>query len=188
MWPEGLVPFSEILSLRGDIDKRTLWVHFYEHDSRFTRLRRNPEKYREILRGFGGVISPDFSVRPNTPLVEAQHRVYENQLFGAYFQSWGIPTIANVRLQSKSSVPWALAGVPRESIIAIGTHGCARQKDANKILLEELAIMHDELNPTGLLVYGGQGKVVEDFCALNGIECRIFPADTGQRSSYRAVR
>lgn len=56
--PSALVPFDKAVSLK----RPTGWVHFFIHDSRFSRLLRDPWRYLPILARFDGVISPDCSV------------------------------------------------------------------------------------------------------------------------------
>ena len=45
------------------------WVCFYEDDASFERIWNNPNKYLPILKKFKGVISPDFSLYRDMPLV-----------------------------------------------------------------------------------------------------------------------
>ena len=63
--PERLTPFSKSISSK---DYQS-WVHFYEDDANFERIWNNPKKYLPILKRFAGVISPDFSLYRDMPLV-----------------------------------------------------------------------------------------------------------------------
>ena len=65
--PNRVVTFSRAME-KGmtDFDK---WVMFYEHDVNFERLWNNPKAYLSKLKKFKGVISPDFSLYRNMPLV-----------------------------------------------------------------------------------------------------------------------
>ncbi len=75
--PDKLVTFSNAVSKAWeDYD---CWVMFYEHDAKFERLWNNPKKYLEKLKKYKGVISPDFSLYRNMPLVMQQWNTYRNR-------------------------------------------------------------------------------------------------------------
>ena len=63
--PKKLISFSKAISSH-DYD---CWVHFYEDDAAFERIWNNPTKYLPILKRFAGVISADFSLYRDMPLV-----------------------------------------------------------------------------------------------------------------------
>lgn len=101
-------------------------MHFYEDDASFERLWNNPQKYIPILKKYKGVITPDFSDYRDMPLVMQQWNTYRNRAIGCRLQDNGIPTIANVRWGDKRTFPFCCAGTPKNSIIAIGSHGCIK--------------------------------------------------------------
>ena len=71
--PNKIVTFSKAMSQKwNDFD---YWVVFYEHDQKFEKLWKNPKKYLNKLKKFRGVISPDFSLYRNMPLVMQQWNI-----------------------------------------------------------------------------------------------------------------
>ena len=63
--PQKLISFSKAIGGK-DYD---CFVHFYEDDASFERIWNNPQKYIPILKKYKGVITPDFSIYRDMPLV-----------------------------------------------------------------------------------------------------------------------
>ena len=63
--PIKLVAFSKAIASK-EVDS---WIHFYEDDAAFERIWNTPNKYLPIIKSFKGVITPDFSVYRDMPLV-----------------------------------------------------------------------------------------------------------------------
>lgn len=181
--PEKLIAFSEIRS-KSKPDPES-WVHFFEDDYRFQRFWTSPESIFPRLQGFAGVISPDFSVYRNMPVAMKMHQVYRNQLLGARMQADGLNVIANVRLSGRDSIPYAIAGTPRNSTVAVGLHGVTRDRDNRRHVIEEIGIICAELAPSHLVVYGSAAYGVLDYPRERGIEVHIFRPDTFRRSQSR---
>ncbi len=62
--------------------------------------------------------------------------------------------------QSNYPKKFAFLGVPKNSIVSIGTYGCIRSKVNKQYFIEGLSAMLDELSPEIVLVYGGMPKVI----------------------------
>lgn len=182
--PEKLVAFSEAVSKRTQPDLEA-WVHFYEDDYKFTRFWANPEKYYRRLAAFAGVISPDHSLYRNMPMAQQIGHTYQNQLLGARLQADGVPVIANVRMSGPDSVPYALAGIPRRSTLALGLHGCVNDKLNRAHVVEEIKIICDACEPTNLVVYGSDEHGVLDYPITNGVAVHVYAPDSFRRSQGR---
>jgi hypothetical protein len=181
--PSKMIVFSEAMRMRrADPDA---WVHFYEDDYRFQRLWRAPETYFPRLRSFAGVVSPDFSLYRNMPAADRIHNTHRNQLLGARLQTDGANVIANVRLSGRASIPYALAGAPRNSTIALGLHGCTKNKSNRRHVVEEIALICHELAPANLVAYGSAAYGVLDYPLELGIPVHTFPSDTFKRAATR---
>ena len=182
--PGQLIVFSEAVRKNKQPDP-TAWVHFYEDDYRFERLWKTPEKFLDQLRGFAGVISPDFSLYRNIPKAQKIHNTFRNQLLGAWLQTNGIPVIANVRVSGRESIPYSLAGTPRHSALALGLHGCTKNV-ANRInVMEEIRLICDLCEPTSLVVYGSAQYGILDHALSLGIPIHVFAPDHRKRSKHR---
>jgi len=181
--PDSLISFSEANALRKP-DLET-WVHFYEDDYKFIRLWNDPERHFRRLARFAGVVSPDFSIYRNMPVAQKIAHTYRNQLLGARMQADGINVIANIRLSGRESIPYALAGAPRHSTVALGLNGCVQDRANRRHVMEEVRIVCDELAPTHLVVYGSAAYRVLDYPREQGIPVHVFPADTFARSQTR---
>lgn len=182
--PERLIAFSEAVR-RNTVPDPTAWVHFYEDDYRFERLWKTPEKFLDQLRQFAGVISPDFSLYRNMPTAQKIHNTFRNQLLGAWFQAKGIQVIANVRVSGIESIPYSLAGTPRQSTLALGLHGCTKDPTNRVHVIEEVRLICDLCEPTSLLIYGSSLYGVLDHAQALDIPIHVFAPDQRSRSKHR---
>lgn len=73
--PQKLIAFSKAIR-STDYDA---WVHFYEDDVMFERLWNRPKTYLPLLKKIQGVISPDYSVYRDMPLVMQQWNIYRGR-------------------------------------------------------------------------------------------------------------
>ncbi len=148
--PNRLIPFSKAVG-GTDYD---CWVHFYQDDVNFERIWNNPRRYLPILKKYNGVISPDFSLYRDMPLVMQQWNTYRNRALGAWLQENNIHVIPNIRWGDNRTFSFCCAGAPKNSIISIGSHGCIRAKDERKFFIDGLEHVVKILKPNIILVYG----------------------------------
>lgn len=181
--PGSLTAFSETGPTRP-VDADT-FIHFFEDDYRFERFWKDPDRYLPRLQAAAGVIAPDYSTYANMPRALQIERTLRNFTLGAWLQRNGVPTIANVRLCGADSVSWALAGVPEQSSLAIGLHGCIRDVENRKAVVEELRIICESKQPTALIVYGSDAYGVLDYPRELGIPVYLYRPDTRSRSTGR---
>lgn len=181
--PGQVTAFSEALALRNPDPE--VWVHFFEDDYKLERFWRQPEKYLQRLRGFAGIIGPDFSLYENMPVAQQIGNTYRNQLLAAWVQHQGVPVIPNVRLSGVESVSYALAGVPKRSTIALGLHGCTKDLSNRSHVIEEMRIVCAQLDPLNVLIYGSESYDVAKPASEVGIPVHVFTPDTWKRSRER---
>ena len=150
--PKKLVPFSKAMSKTWkDFD---CWVMFYEHDVKFERLWNNPKRYLENLKKFKGVISPDFSLYRNMPLVMQQWNTYRSRALAVWLQNNGIEVIPNVRFGDERTYEFCFDGIEKFKTVAIGTHGCIRSRIDRDYFKKGLATMVKRSSPKTIIVYG----------------------------------
>ena len=165
--PKDTIPFS-LMNLTKDYSE---FVVFYEHDIRFADILLSTDEYLDELKNFPGVISPDCSLYRDMPLVLQIANTYMNRAVGHYLQQQGIYVIPNVRWGDERSYTtcelpekFAFLGIPKHSIVSIGTYGCIQSKINKHYFKEGLEAMLDELKPEVVLVYGGMpDSIFADF-------------------------
>ena len=96
--PNNLTIFSKALHT----DNYNQWVCFYEDDAAFERLWNNPKKYLPILAKFNGIITPDFSLYYDMPLIMQIWNIFRSRALGHWFQENGLNVIVNVRWGDRS--------------------------------------------------------------------------------------
>ena len=150
--PQKLIPFSKAV---GGTDYNC-FVHFYEDDANFERLWNNPQKYLPVLHKYKGVITPDFSLYRDMPLVMQQWNTYRSRAIGHWLQENGIPVI------------------PRNSTIAVGSHGCIKLLQERPYFINGLDYAVRKLRPKIVIVYGTAPDYIFDKYREQGIEIMQF--------------
>jgi len=171
--PRKLQSFSKSL-MKPDFDA---WVHFYEDDYKFSRFRRNPEKYIEHLSKFQGVITPDASIGWCDPENIQRQNAKFNAECANLFRSYGINYIRNVRYGDAHSYDFCFEDVPYNSILAIGTHGALRRSDFRLVLQAGLDELCCQKHPHTLLIYGHAPKNIFQTHIDSGIKVIRYPSE-----------
>lgn len=173
--PQKLVPFSKAMSKSWtDFD---CWVMFYEHDVKFERLWNNPKQYLEKLKKFKGVISPDFSLYRNMPLVMQQWNAYRSRALAVWFQNNGIEVVPNIRFNDERTYDFCFDGIEKFKTIAVGTHGCIKNKIDKDYFKKGLAELVKRLSPKTIIVYGATPDDIFKVYKDAGIEIISFESD-----------
>lgn len=171
--PSRIVPFSKTIGSKN----YDAWVHFYEDDVSFERLWNQPNKYLPILKKFKGVITPDFSVYRDMPLVMQQWNIYRSRAIGHWLQESWIPVIANVRWGDERTYNLCCAGVPKHSTISVGSHGCMKLLQEREYFREGLAHVVENLFPKTIVVYGAAPNDIFGKYKDAGINILQFDSD-----------
>ncbi len=148
--PGEMKPFSQAISSR----KRHIWVHFYEDDAKFERIWNNPKRYLKMLGEFDGVISPDFSLYRDMPLVMQYWNIYRSRAFAHALQSAGVPVIPNIRFGDSRTWEACCLGIPVNSAIAVGSHGNLKNAEDRRHFTAGLDYVVKAVRPTTIVVYG----------------------------------
>ncbi len=148
--PNRLISFSKALRT-DDYDQ---WVHFYEDDSGFERVWNRPSAYLAKLQRFNGIITPDFSIYRDMPLVMQEWNTYRGKALGHWWQSNGMNVLPNIRTGDERSFTFCCNGVMPEGIICVGSHGCLRIREDRKYFIQGLQAIVEELHPSHIVVYG----------------------------------
>lgn len=149
--PLDIVPFAKVTSKR-DISKT--YICFYEPDGEFEKVRKNPSRFLSIFKKAAGIITPDFSIHSDMPLIKQKAQRNDNLSLAYYYLSNGVKGIINVREGVDEINDDYFSALPRETLVSIGTHGfvASKAKEAEIYCFVERIV--EELNPTGIVVYG----------------------------------
>ena len=171
--PNSVISFSRTLKT----DNYNQWVHFYEDDYLFERLWNNPEKYLTILKRYKGVILPDFSLYRDMPLVMQLFNIYRSRAIGHWLQVNGIKVIPNMRYGDRRTFRISCDGIAKHGVIAVGSHGCLKNKTDREIFFKGLEVVIRILKPTTIIVYGSAPKKIFDKYRDMGIRIIQFESD-----------
>ena len=173
--PEKVVAFSKAMS-KGwrDFD---CWVVFYEQDFKFERLWNNPKRYLRKLKKFKGVISPDFSLYRNMPLVMQIWNTYRGRAIALWFQNNGIEVIPNMRFGDERTFSFCFDGIEENKTVAVGTHGCIKRKEDKIFFKIGLARMVQRLSPETIIVYGSAPDSIFKTYKDMGINIIVFESE-----------
>ena len=150
--PEKVVAFSKAMAETWT--DFNCWVVFYEHDRKFERFWNKPKQYLDKLKKFKGVISPDFSLYRNMPLVMQMWNTYRSRALAVWLQNNGVELIPNIRFGDERTFSFCFDGVEENKTVAVGTHGCIKRKEDKIFFKIGLARMVQRLSPKTIIVYG----------------------------------
>lgn len=179
--PNRLLSFSKAMKT-DDYDQ---WVHFFEDDVSFERVWNRPKQYLNKLSKFNGVITPDFSLYRDMPLVMQEWNTYRGKALGTWWQENGLHVIPNVRAGDERTYQFCCNGVPHESTICIGSHGCLKVKQDREYFKDGVAEIVLQTSPKRIVVYGSAPADIFDSYRNNGIE--ILQFDSEFATSRKAV-
>lgn len=177
--PNKLISFSKAVNGKD----YNAWVHFFQDDFAFERIWRNPKKYLNILKKYNGVITPDFSLYRDMPLVMQAWNVYRSRAVGHWLQNNGVSVITNVRWGDERSFEFFCDGVPKEATIAIGTHGCIKNVVDRYFLVKAIDTIVEKLKPKVLVIYGSAPSYIFDKYKKQGIRIVQFDSEIKARHS-----
>ena len=150
--PKKLIKFSEIFR-SSDFNA---YVHFYEDDCKFEKIWKNPKRYLERLKKFKGVISPDFSIYRDMPLIMQYWNIFRSRAIATWLKDNGINVIPNVRTGDERTFEIACEGIEKDSIIAIGSHGCIKCIADRVFFQKGLEYIVNSLSPKIIILYGAK--------------------------------
>lgn len=163
--PEAIIQWDEAKSIykkalaRKDKDFfYNAFVCFYFDDDKFDGPRgiwHMSAFTLKVLRHFAGAITPDFSTNQEFPEPIKTYNTYRMRVFGYWLGKNGISIINNVRWGTSETWDYCWDGVPRNSVVAIGTVGGSPRKRKDRKRFEEgLTELVRILRPHTIIVYG----------------------------------
>ena len=159
------------------------FIHFYIDDQKFDGKRSSiwlyPFRAWEVLHHFDGFITPDFSTNIDFPDSLKRYNTFRMRAFGFWGQHIGLEVIHNVRWGSPETWNYCFDGIPKNSIVAIGTVASGLKKVENRPIFESgFYRMLSELEPHTIIVYGSASYPCFDEARRRGIRIIVFPSKT----------
>ena len=189
-WMVATEPPKEIIQWdrrQDTVDYSTTSIAFYCNDYTFTPILRNPKKYIDKLNKYYCVIGMDASPFDNMPLVLQKYQIYLNLAITYYYGSLGMKVIPNVRLGDDRTIS-SLEAYPKHTLIAIGTHGFTKKLDNRYIFADQVMRVIDELEPTGICVYGPVSDEIFGYARLKDIPIYQYDSYTMKENTKDKMR
>ena len=165
------------------------FVSFYVDDCKFDGPKGiwyNPDAALRVLCHFAGVITPDFSTYQDFPIPLKLYNTFRMRAMGCYLGRMGLSVINNVRWGSPDTYDFSFAGLPHNSILAIGTVGGSPRTLENRARFEAgLAELVRRLTPHTIVVYGSANYPCFDRLKELGIAIFQYPSKTAQAYARR---
>lgn len=159
--PAWLVPYRQRIRADRSLDEGA--VHFFLDDYRFETVWNRPVKALEALALYRMVLTPDFSLYRDWPLMLQLWNTYRNRWCGRFWQEQGFTVIPTVSWSTAASYDFCFLGVPRRGVVAVSAVGVnlstsSRQaSDAPleyRLFVDGFTEMVQRLEPLVVLSYG----------------------------------
>jgi hypothetical protein len=148
--PHKLTAFTEAKTSNGDGS----FLHFYMDAYRYERIWRNPMPYLPRVQAYAGAIAPDFSVYREMPLVQQMFNIYRSRVIGYWWSRNGVVVVPNARWGDERTYEFCFDGLPKNSVVAVGTHGCVKHIDDRRHFFNGFMVMLERIQPKAIIIYG----------------------------------
>lgn len=128
-------------------------VHFFQYDYFFERCWSNPDRYGNMLKKYGCVLAPDFSLYTVFPKAMQVWNNYRKHWLARYWQEMGLTVIPNIGWADESSFEWCFDGDPIGSIVAVSNIGCTKDKEVHELFRKGYDEMLRRLQPSLVLCF-----------------------------------
>ncbi len=186
--PKKIITYDEAKSIyKREInnDKDFLYdafICFYQDDYKFDGERgiwNRPNDALQVIKHFAGAITPDFSTYQDFPYPLKLYNTYRMRALGYWLGKNGIPVINNVRWGTSETYNYCFDGIPKNSIVSIGTVGGSPKKLVDRDRFENgLFKMVEVLQPHAIIVYGSANYSCFKQLDRNGINVLSYPGST----------
>ena len=170
--PKEIIQWDRRMDVK---DPASTAICFYCQDPGFQPILNNPDNYVNKLKLYQCVVGLDASPYDNMPIVVQKSQIFLNLACTYYYGKNGIKIIPNVRLGDERTIS-SLEAYPRNTLIAIGTHGFSKKLESRYIFAEQMQKVVDILEPSGICVYGPATSEILGWPMIKGIP--IFQYDS----------
>ncbi len=194
--PRDIITWEEAKSIykqhriKGDLEfKHNAYVCWYMDDYKFDGERgiwHDSAFALKVLCHFAGAITPDFSTYQDFPEPIKLYNTYRMRAFGYWLGKNGIEVINNVRWGTPETYHYCFDGIPRNSIVAIGTVGGSPRKYEDRIrFVNGLTKLVEVLEPHTIVIYGSSNYPCFGELEKQGIKILSFPSQTAKAFERR---
>ena len=136
---------------KNDPYNRQKGVHFFVDDYRFEDIYRHPNRTLEKYSQYKFILSPDFSLYADMPMWRQIESIGKSRWCGAWWQEQGLTVIPTISWGQYSTYSFCFDGIEKDSIVAVGTVGCKREKN---LFLKGYDVMLDRIQPEAIICFG----------------------------------
>ena len=191
-WNEALSILRKNRAINDDSFFYNTFVCFYTDDYKFDGphgVWHNATHTLKVLRHFAGVITPDFSTYQDFPEPIKLFATYRMRLLGYWLGKNGMAVINNIRWGTSETFKYCFSGVPKDSIVAIGTVGGGPRRIADRERFEcGLDYLIKELRPHTIIVYGSKNHPCLKKLSGRGIRIVSYPSHTASAFERRRAK
>ena len=188
-WEEAKSMYKKNISAKEYDFHINAFVCWYIDDYKFDGPRgiwHDSNMALKILKHFDGAITPDFSTYQDFPEPIKIYNTYRMRAYGYWLGKNNIPVINNVRWGTPETFRYCFEGIPKNSIVAIGTCGGSPRKHQDRNRFEEgLYKLIEILSPHTIIVYGSANYPCFDELSRQGIKIISFPSQMAQAFERR---
>ena len=155
--PTGFTPFTKREKALDTDDA----ICFFEKDPKFAEVLIDPAAYIEDFQRFRYLLPTDCSLYIDAPLAVQVINIYRSRAIASYYQRNGCNVYPMARWGNEYTYTTryfperiAFLGLPKHSIICIGTYGCISSRIEKYHFKYGLEAMLETLAPKVVPVYG----------------------------------
>lgn len=163
------------------------FVHFYLYDYYFDtknglwygsqRDSLSVKKHIEKLKGYAGVIAPDYSVYSDMPLIMQYWNIFRVRTMYVWLNSIGINCIFNIRWGDYRTYEVAFHGIEKHSTLAVGSHGLIQNPIQRHLFMNGFFEMIKRLEPKNLIIYGPYTDEMKQCCRQSNVNVIHFNSE-----------
>ncbi len=157
--PKKIIPFDKSKEIKIS-DRKDYYVCFYCADETFNKTYTYPKKYLKYLGTFGGIITQDWSIHEDLPIIKQKENMNKNLEVAYYYGNNGLKIIPNIRVGTDKIKEEYYKAIPKHSTIAIGTYGFIKSVKEQKNFDAFIEDVIHYLEPRDIIVYGAMPKRV----------------------------
>ena len=194
--PNDLITWNEAVTIyRKQVTKNACfhynaYVCWYADDYRFDGkvggIWNRYDYVLRVLKHFDGAITPDFSTFQDFPDPIKRYNTYRMRAYGYWLVKNGINVINNARWGTWETYFYCFDGLPKNSIIAIGTVGGSPRKLEDRERFETgLFELVSRLEPHTIIVYGSANYPCFEVVKKAGIRVITYSSKTAKAFAQR---